>query len=67
MSRTAWEWDDSGKPARFRLTIRGRETQLTFQIEGQTLEERDGEAYRDFCAEILRRCLETFRPDLKTV
>jgi hypothetical protein len=42
--------DDSGKPARFRLTIRGRETQLTFQIEGQTLEERDGEGLSRFSA-----------------
>ena len=66
-SHTEWEWDDSRKPACFRLTIKGKDTQLTFQIDGQTLAERDGEAYRDFCAEVLRRCLETFRPDLRTV
>ena len=42
-------------------------TRITFQIDGATLENRDGDAFRDFCAEVLRRCLKTFRPDLKTI
>jgi hypothetical protein len=65
--RAEWQWDDTGKPHFSRLTVKDHKTRITFQIDGATLENRDGDAFRDFCAEVLRRCLKTFRPDLKTI
>jgi hypothetical protein len=62
-----WQWDATAQPQHYRLTVSDGKQALTFQIEGKTLRDLHSDAFRDFCLEVLRRCLNAFRPDLTTV
>jgi hypothetical protein len=58
-----WQWDETAQPDYYRLSVSNDKTSITFQIEGETLRDQHGDAFRDFCIEVLRRCLKTFRSD----
>jgi hypothetical protein len=61
-----WQWDPTYQPEFYRLSIGNGTETLTFQIEGTALRDLYSDAFRDFCLEVLRRCLNEFRPDLTT-